>query len=494
MYALLKRLFTESFLYSVGNILGRSISLLTMPIFTRSMSVAEYGILSLVRPFGEFVRIFVEMGASASAARFYYDDEAYDYQVKLFSTLFFFIAFSALCAALVLLFFAEPLWNRFVQDVPFSPYVVVVTFSALIAAPEVLTRTLFRVRGEARRFVKLNLLFTLSVAALAIPSVIIFDLGALGPLVATLIMTCIFAVIYFHYLRPYLSFRFSVPLLRDMLVFGLPEIPVRVGNWALKTISQLILQHYSSLAAVAVFSVAFAVATILFELVVNAIHTAIQPFYYQVDKEEAPKKASEVFAYVGTLNATVILFFALLAILFGKELILILASSKYAGAGPLVTILAISAVFQFLFFIPSRVFYIEKKTGYLTPLLLLAVTINVALSFILIPPFGALGAAWANLIAFASRSVVAVSLAQRVRYIPYDYARISKALFVFSLIFAAGFLVPADSPLLVSLALKTGLISLFPALLFLTGFFQERELRRTKELLQQQLAKRLRRQ
>lgn len=494
MYALLKRLFSESFFYSVGNLLGRSISLLTMPIFTRHMSVAEYGILSLVRPFGEFVRIFVEMGASASAARFYYDDDAHNYRVTLFSTLFFFISVCALCTALVLMFFAEPLWNRFVQDVPFSPYVVVVTFSALISAPAVLTRTLFRVQGQARQFIKLNLFYTLSVAALSIPSVVVFDMGALGPLVSTLAVTSVFAVVFYRHLRQYLGFTFSFPLLRSVLAFGLPEIPVRFGNWTLKTISQLILQHYWSLATVAVFSVAYVVATILFELVVNAIHTAIQPFYYQVAKEEAQETSSEVFAYVGTLNATIILFFALFAISFGKELILILASSKYAGAEPLITVLALSAVFQFLFFIPSRVFYLEKKTAYLTPLLLLAVAINIMFSLLLIPPYGALGAAWANLIAFASRSVVALTLAQRVRYIPYDYIRIGKATFAFALLFSAGFLVPTDASLPLDLALKTLIICLFPILLLVTGFFEQRELRRAKELVQQQLAIRFKRQ
>lgn len=118
------------------------------------------------------------------------------------------------------------------------------------------------------------------------------------------------------------------------------------------------LQHYWSLATVAALSVAFAVANILFELVINAVHWAIQPFYYQVAKEETQDKSDEIFAYVGTLNTTIILFFGLCTGLLGKELIWIFASSKYADAESIVTVLAISAIFQFLFFIPSRVFYL----------------------------------------------------------------------------------------------------------------------------------------
>lgn len=490
MYARIKTLFNESFVYSVGKILGRSFSVVTMPIFTRAMSVSEYGILSLLRPFQELLRIFFEMGASASAARFYYDSDAIDYRTRLFSTLFFLIFGSSLLISVLLLLFAEPLWRALVKDVPFSPYVVLVIFSALVTAPAVLTRTLFRVQGEARRFVKLDFLYTLSIAMLAIPAVVIFDMGALGPLLSTLIASTIFFFVYLRHLRLHLAFRFSRSLAKQMLAFGLPEIPVRVGNWMLKSIGQVMLQHYWSLATVAVFSVAFAVANILFELVINAVHWAIQPFYYQVAKEETQDKSDEIFAYVGTLNTTIILFFGLCTGLLGKELIWIFASSKYADAESIVTVLAISAIFQFLFFIPSRVFYLEKKMLYLTPLLLFAVVINIGCNLLLIPEHGAVGAAWANLIAFGGRSVLGLMLAQRVHYIAYDYKRIGKAFAVFMALMLARYLIPAESAV-PELIFKLALLAMYPTLLYASGFFEERELRRARELFREQVVRRV---
>jgi O-antigen/teichoic acid export membrane protein len=283
---------------------------------------------------------------------------------------------------------------------------------------------------------------------------------------------------------------FSWPLLKKMLVFGLPEIPNQAGNWTLKTISQLILQHYWSVGAVAIFSVAFAIANILFELVISAIHWAVQPFYYQVGKEESREKAGEIFAYVATINMTVILFIGLFAILLGKELILIFASAKYAAAEAAIVILAVSAIFQFLYFIPSRVFYLQKRTAYLTPLLLLAVGLNLICGFLLIPAYGTIGAAWATLIAYAGRSLFALLLAQRVLFIPYDYRRLGKAVSVFTALVLARFLLPELAPL-PEVALKLFLWALFPLLLYAVGFFQDREIQAARRLWREQVMTRL---
>lgn len=486
MYARLRRLLKETSLYSIGNILGRSISVITMPIFTRYLSVSEYGILSLVRPFREFLTIFFDMGASASSTRFYYDNDEEHYHTQLFSTLFISILALSSTFSLLLVLFAEPLWSYFIKDVPFSPYVVVIILSALFFSPTVLTRTLFRVQGRVRRFIELNTLYSLVEAAIAIPAVIILDMGAFGPLLANLIASIFFFLANVYFLRKYLALTFSWRLLRKMLTFGLPEVPNKAGNWTLKTITHLFLQHYWSVAAVAVFSVASAIANILFELLVNAIHWAVQPFYYQVGKEESQEKAGEIFAYIATINTALILLISLFTILMGSELILVFASEKYAAAEAAVVILAFSAIFQFVYFIPSRVFYLQKQTAYLTPLLLFAAGLNLVCSLLLIPEHGIIGAAWATLIAYAGRSVLALVLAQRVLYIPYDYLRVGKALAVFIVLVLARYTL-ADFQPFPELLFKLLLLASFPVMLYLVGFIGARELRGVRRLWREHL-------
>jgi O-antigen/teichoic acid export membrane protein len=441
------------------------------------MATSEYGVLAIVRTVRDLFSVLYTMGSGTSATRFYYDCKDVNDEKRLFSTLFFFTMGFALFISIFLLVFGEPLWNRVIKDIPFHPYASLTIFTVLMATAGVLPRVLFRVKGQAKLFVKLNFLQIFLIVASSIPLVVVFHMGALGPIISTLVVSVLFFFFFLYYLRGYLSLSFSWKTVKKSLAFGLPDVPVRFGNWALRMANQLILQYYVSLSLVAVYSVGYSVGSIFFELVIPGLHWAVDPFYYQTAKEESEGKAKEIFSYVAVYNVTVILFLALLTILMGKELLSFFAPSKYAGAEPLIVIIAISCIFQFLFFIPSRAFYLMKKTIYLPPLMLVTVVLNVTFSFLLIPKYGIMGAAWATLIAFFSRSVLTLIISQRIYHIPYDYLRIGKAVLAFIIIFIMRNYLP-DGPVILLILLKLMVLPLYPALLYFLGFFEKRELAR----------------
>lgn len=490
MYTQLKKLFSESVIYSLGSILRRSFSMITMPVFTRAMTVSDYGILSIVNAVMGLMKIFYELGVGASATRYYYECNNDEERTTLFSTLFIFMLTFAIVVSMLIVLFAEPLWNRFVKEVAFFPYVVMGLTTVSLGTIFVLARTLFRVQGRASAFVKISFLQTVLFVTVSIPAVVFLRLGAIGPLAAGIAVGTVFFPVSVFFLRKYLRFRFSRKVLKKCLAFGIPDMPTQFGNVLLKTANQFLLEHYWSVALVGLYSVAFAVANILFELIITAVHWAVQPFYYQMDKEESEEKAKEIFSYVAMINTTVILFLGLFAIFLGRELLVIFASSKYADAEPAIVTLAVSAIFQYLYFIPSRVLYLKKKTIYLPPLLFLAVACNIGLSVLFIPEYGIIGAAWATLLSFLVRTVITLIISQRVYYVPYDYLRISKAVLAFLVVFYIKDYLPAW-PIHLLIPLKLAILSLYPVLLLAFGFFEKRELRWLWQVLFQRKPKTL---
>ncbi|RJQ54026.1 MAG: hypothetical protein C4530_17190 [Desulfobacteraceae bacterium] len=477
MYLRLKKLFSESSIYAVGNFLLRSFSVITMPVFTRCMPATQYGILSIVRTVRDLGSVLYEAGTSASSMRFYYDCRDSEDLKRLFSSLFFFTTTFSLACSLVLLTVGNFFWSRALKDIPFHPYGSLTVFTLLMTSVGILPRTIFRALGQARRFVLINLLQALSIVLLSIILVVAFDMGALGPILSTFIVSCVFYGVFLYYLGPYLSFSFSWKIVRQCLAFGLPDSPVRFGNWALKVANQLILQYYHPLAIVAVYSVGFSVGHILFDVVVTGVHWAFLPFYYETAKRETEIEAKEIFAYVATYDFILISFLTLFTIFLGRILLLVFASSLYEGAEPIVTVIALSAFFQFLFFIPSRGIYVVKKTVYMLPLLLITVAVNLGLGFLLIPHYGVSGAAWATLIAYMVRCFLTLFVAQWIYPVPYQYLRLAKATFVLILLLAAGSRL-SGLPLPVEISVKLALLSMFPVLLFLLGFFEKQELAR----------------
>src|SRR5215510_2131115 len=83
----LRRLVSESGLYILGNVLRRSLSVVTMPVFTRYLSPTGYGVLSIVGTTQNMLEVFYEMGVSSAATRFYYDCRSKAEQQNLFGTL-----------------------------------------------------------------------------------------------------------------------------------------------------------------------------------------------------------------------------------------------------------------------------------------------------------------------------------------------------------------------------------------------------------------------
>lgn len=475
MYQRLKKLLGESSLYTFGNVVQRSFSMITMPVFTRCMPVSEYGVLAIVTTIKELFSVFYEAGSSASSARFYYTCENFEEERRLFSTLLFFTSGFGILLSLLLFFFGERVWQTAVKGVPFHPYIGLTVWTVLAGTVAILPRTLFRVRGQARIYVTLNTLQTSLTVATSVFLIVVMHMGAIGPVISTLAVTSLFSIVYVYCLRKHISLHFSWQTVRKSLAFGLPESPVRFANWALKMSNQLILQHYAPLSLVAVYSVGYSVGSILFEQVINGVHWAVQPFYYQMAKEEVESEAKRIFSYIAVYNTVLILAVALFTVFMGKELLSVFAGSKYNDSHPLIIIIAVSCVFQFLFFIPSRGLYVANKTVYLLPLALTTAGLNVVLGFLLIPSYGAVGAACSTGISYTARTIMTLIVSQRIYPIPYQYSRTGKALAAFLIVLAMGFHLP-NLQIVAMIALKLLVLSLYPVLLYFFGFFEKREI------------------
>ena len=471
----LAQLLGESGLYALGNVLRRSFSLITMPIFTRYLSTSGYGVLSIVGTVQNMLEGFYEMGMGSASMRFYYDYRDERERRTLFGTLLLFSLAANLILTVLLFAAGERIWGAIAKDIPFYPYVVLTIGTVFLGNIAVLPRTLFRVQNQVGRFFRISVAQTGLTVFLSVLFVIWLDLGPLGPVLATFFITVIFASVFGCYLQGHVRLAFHWPTARRGLLFGLPEVPLRWGSWALKVADRLILQHFTSLSVVAIYSVGYSVSKMPFDLVSNAIHWAIVPFFYATAKQESEVRSKEIFSQVATYNVVILAGLGLASVFFGRELIEILASAKYAEAEAVVPIIVAASVLQAMFDIPCKGIYLQGKTGYLLPLYAIPASLNIALNFLLIPRFGMMGAAWATLIGYAFMIVLTVVISQRIYPIPYEYGRIFKTIFAAAILSLLGAFAP-EASLLARIVMKAALLLLFPLILYLVDFFENYEI------------------
>jgi O-antigen/teichoic acid export membrane protein len=171
----------DTTLYSAGLILRRGLGVLTLPIYARYLSAADFGIIAIVATVRDLLTVAYEMGIPNSSARFYYDARTEAERRRLFGSLFLFLMGSSVLGSVLVLAFGAPLWRAVVPGVPFHPYVVLVVVSVALSGMGVLPRTIFRVTDRVALFMALGLIQGSVTAALSV-ALVTAGFGALGPL------------------------------------------------------------------------------------------------------------------------------------------------------------------------------------------------------------------------------------------------------------------------------------------------------------------------
>jgi O-antigen/teichoic acid export membrane protein len=246
--------------------------------------------------------------------------------------------------------------------------------------------------------------------------------------------------------RGMLSLRaFDKQLFRAGLLFGIPLVLYEFAFAVLGSADRFMVRHYLGADALGFYSVANGLARNVNELLVAPLGLAILPIYMRLWNSDGATKTAE---FLNTaLNWFVLAAIGIVAIVAGsaQPLVLLLASSRYAGAERLVPIvLAALLVYASHVFVAAGLL-IHKKTLQMAGVLALAAAFNVALNAVLLPRMGLIGGALASLLS-CSACIAALGLASS-RYLKLRLHASSVAKYLVAAIaaWAASFALQASS-------------------------------------------------
>ena len=106
-----RRLGRETAIYGLGVILGRAVSFLMLPVYTRYLSPADYGIIQLLDLTVDVAAIFFTAGASSGVQRFYFKTSDPSTRARLLSTTFFLVLTLSSLGALTLAALSPWIWK-----------------------------------------------------------------------------------------------------------------------------------------------------------------------------------------------------------------------------------------------------------------------------------------------------------------------------------------------------------------------------------------------
>ncbi len=337
-----------------------------------------------------------------------------------------------------------------------------------------------RIQGRSPQFIALTVTRSLATLVLRLLLVVVFKMGVMGVVLADVFVTLAFTLALVKWFAPLIRPVFAGPVLQEALSFGLPRVPHGVAHQAIAVADRYILAQFVTLREVGLYSIgaSFGLAMKLF---LSAFENAWAPFYFATMTEPDAKRTFRVVTTYG-LAALVLLAAGLAAV--ADDVVRLMTKPEFYAAAAVVPWIGMGVLFQGVYLLTSIGLNITKQTAYYPVATLCAAFTSIAANLWLIPRFGAMGAAWANSLAYGVLAVTGMALSQRFYPVAYEWGRIMRvAVAGLGAFLASRLLLPSQMPPLLGFLSRGGMVlAVYPVLLFAMGFYQPREVAATVAL------------
>ena len=415
----LKRLTGESLVYGLGQVSGRAVQLLLVPVLTRELSRGAFGVGELVIAYLQTAALILVFGMDGALARFFYQEPDREARIRMVSTSFAFRAVAVSLVAIAAAAASAPLAGGLIGSPVYRKYLLLGAATLPCTLTVMFANDVLRVTFQPWKFIALNIVQTVLVAGFTLWLVVGRGLGVAGVLYGRLagdgLAALLGLVLIRHVLRP----RFDRAILSRMLSYGLPLVPVAFAYGVIGAVDRWALQRTRSLEEVASYAVAmkfFAVVT----MGVSAFQLAYGPFAYaRAHAEDAPR----LFARVLDAYLALAALGALAAAVFAPEILAALVPAAYRDAAWPAAWLAFAAVAQGAYTVVSIGIGLALRTPLLGWTAGAAALVAVVANALLVPRWGGAGAALATTLGYAVSAALAYQAAQRVHPLPYRGAR-----------------------------------------------------------------------
>jgi O-antigen/teichoic acid export membrane protein len=409
--------------YYVAYFLVIVAGIISMPIMTRLLTKAEYGLLGLIYSTASVCALIGALGFGEAVVRLYGEHLARGPAAlrRLCSTLVAGAPLAAAPWAAVLM--AMPSWSApatspYLDCLPLAGALVVIR-----AASGVLYQ-IYRAQERAVAHASTQVAVRYGTLVLAPLCLIAFPRSAFTVVAATIAVeaTALVVRVVDLWRRRVIELpRFDPSILRSAIGYGLPLALAGSARFLLDYADRFLIGRMLGLEAVAIYAVPYDIAAKLGETLSTPIQLAAVPIIFRLWMAEgrgaASRFASDVLTYMIAMSLPLVVLY----LVFSNEIILVLASAKYRGAGELTPYILPGVLLGSVNFLIVVGLTIQKRTIVLATGVLGAAFLNILLNLVLIPHWQLVGAAAATTISYAVLVVTNHLLAAGALDLRVDY-------------------------------------------------------------------------
>jgi O-antigen/teichoic acid export membrane protein len=471
----LRRLLSSTVVYALTGVAQQTAGFLLIPVYTRVIPPAEYGLLELLSAFLPIAVLCVTLGLSSAINKVYHRDcrTPEERQAVLGTALAGSLPLIMLVGGL-LLALAAPVSRALMGSAEHADLFRIAVASSLCYA--VLGMVLGGLRARERTFAYSAVTVTQFSLAVATNLVLVLAvrLGVKGVLLGNLVANVSALGLALVLTGAGGRVAFDRRLLRPLFAFGVAIIPAMLASWVMDVSDRYLLRLFRDLAEVAQYGVGYKFGMAVQLLVTWPFQLAWPAIAFGISREEGHERTyARVLTYLLLLLTLVVLVFVAAS----TSVLPTVIGRKYAPACGVVPVIAAAYALSALVYCVSPGIHVAGRTRALSLIGVGAAASNLALGLLLIPSLGMTGAAWATVAAYGLALAGTVWLAQRSHPVRYEGGRLVRILAAGGVAYGAMRLLSAHAAGAWLAVGQVGALAVFLLLLLLSGFMgrEERE-------------------
>ena len=436
----MKNLAKETAIYGVSSIVGKFLNWLLVPLFTRILTEAEYGVIGQLYAYIALFVIILTYGMETGYFRFASDKE-YGNPDKVYSTTMMSVGFTSLIFSILIIIFYRPL-AAIMNLADYEHIVLIMAITVAIDAFLSIPFSYLRFKQKAIKFmiikmiiiftnIAFNLFFLLLCPAISTSNISWLidwfyipghDVGYI------VIANCISTLIGLLCLLPEIfvvRWKFDFNLLKKMLHYSMPLLLLGVVGIMNQTVDRIIFNYFydgsleEARAQVGLYNAAFKVSMVMM-MFTYAFRFAYEPFIFSQKSEGEGRQTYSVAMTYFVITVTMIY---LLIITF-IDILKLVIGGDFRVAIPIIPFVLITYAFQGIYYNLSLWYKLTDRTIWGTYFSLIGFIITLVFNILFIPTMSYWACVFASLISFFVMMVACYFVGQRYYPIKYDLKKI----------------------------------------------------------------------
>lgn len=427
-----EREFIKSFFqFSIGQWIAALISFITTPITTWLIIPEEFGKASMFTLAFNLLLNVALLGADQSFVRMFYERSEDKRRDLLWDSLLPSLSVGFVVFVVIGIFWRELSFVLFGDYTHFLP-IFLLGVTIIIGILERFSTLAVRMKKRGIAFSTLrvvngvtNAVFTILYALFVSRSFYAVIVGLFFSHIVTAILA-----IFFERELWFGKFKVSFKSIKAIVRYGLPFVPTFLITWLFQSIDRLALRNYSDFTEIGLYSAAFKVVSVM-----NLIQAGFTTFWTPVSYESYEKEPESkgIFEKASVFIAAAMFVFGLLIVVF-KDVIFLLLESSYRQAAGISSFLILMPIMQTVSEVTVVGINFMKKTYWHMLIASVAAGVNVFGNLMLVPVYGAKGAAFSTGVSYIVYFCMKTFISKRLYPVNYHLAKFFISTFVFVIV------------------------------------------------------------